>query len=393
MGKILILGAGYAGMLTATHLEKISEPFTLVNKNRYHYMTTLLHEAAGGRAQPMNYAIPISDVLKRDTSEFVVDEVTAIDREARVVYGQSGQWSYDYLVFTLGWIPEYFGIPGLKEHSLVIMSLASAANIRHHIEQEFAAYVADHDERHLRIVVGGAGLTGIELVGELTDWLPKLCLQHGVDKSLVDLQNIEAMPTVLPTVAPDLREIAVRTLTEKGARLRINTKIAKVDAGVVYLDGGEQVEAGTIIWTGGVRANPLLEKAGFTTDRRGRARVNTYLQSVDDSHVFIGGDSAWFEAEEGKPLPPTAQVATQMGPVLAANVSSAVYGQQLKPFHASLKGTLASLGHEVGVGDLNGLHVTGVVAGLAKEATKVKYLWELGGVRMAANKSGKMVHL
>jgi NADH:ubiquinone reductase (H+-translocating) len=392
MADILVLGAGYAGMMTAAGLDKISEPFTLVNKNPYHYFTTLLHEAAGGRGTPMNYTVPIREIVKKSTSNVVQDEIVGIDREHKVVKGKHGEYPYDWLVVTLGWVPEYFGIPGLKEHSLVLTNIDTAIVIRKHIEQEFQAYLQDRNLDHLRIVIGGGGLTGIELTGELVDWLPELCLQQGINYADVDLQNIEAMPSILPQVSESLREVAARTLTEKGANLRTNTKILSVEDGEVHLGGDEVVKAGTIVWTGGVRANPILADAGFTVDRRGRAQVNTYLQSVDDKHVFIGGDSAWFETEDGKPLPPTAQVATQMGKVLADNVSSAAHGQSMKSFHASLKGTLASLGREVGVGNIGKFPVRGVIAGLAKEATKVKYLWDLGGIRLTVEKTAELVH-
>lgn len=392
MANILVLGAGYAGMMTAAGLDKISEPFTLVNKNPYHYFTTLLHEAAGGRGTPMNYTVPIREIVRKSSSNVILDEIVGIDREQKVAKGKQGEYAYDWLVVTLGWVPEYFGIPGLKEHSLVLTNIDTAIVIRKHIEQEFQAYLQDGNLDHLRIVIGGGGLTGIELIGELVDWLPELCLQHGINYSDVDLQNIEAMPSILPQVSESLREVAARTLSEKGAKLRTNTKLVSVEEGAVHLGDDEVVKAGTIVWTGGVRANPILTDAGFTVDRRGRAKVNTYLQSVDDNHVFIGGDSAWFETEDGKPLPPTAQVATQMGKVLADNVSSAVHGQSMKSFHASLKGTLASLGREVGVGNIGKFPVRGVIAGLAKEATKVKYLWDLGGIRLTVDKTAELVH-
>jgi NADH dehydrogenase len=392
MDKILVLGAGYAGMMTATRLEKLSEPFTLINKNPYHYFTTLLHEAAGGRGEPMNYTVPIREVLRKPSSKVTEDEVVAIDRERKVVRGKNGTYEYDWLVIALGWVPEYFGIPGMAENSLVLTNIETATKIRQHIEDQFRAYKEDGDERHLRIVIGGGGLTGIELLGELVDWVPELCVKYGIDRSKVDLQNIEAMSTILPTVSKPLQEVAAKTLTERGAKLRTNTKLVKVEPGVVHLEGGETVEAGTIVWTGGVRANPILQEAGFTVDRRGRAKVNEYLQSVDDPHIFIGGDSAWAE-ENGKPLPPTAQIAAQMGRVIADNLTSAMHGQAMRPFKANLKGTLASLGREVGVGDVFNVKVKGAVASMAKEATKIKYLYELGGVRLAVDKSREVIHL
>lgn len=392
MAKILILGAGYAGMTAAAALDRNSEPFTIINNNPYHYLTTLLHEAAGGRRPPMDYTVPITDVLRKSTSTFVQDEVVSIDREKQVVHCKDADHSYDYLIATIGWIPEYFGIPGMKEHSLVIRNIDTCMHIRDHIEGEFQKYLSDNDARHLRIVVGGAGLTGIELLGELLEWIPKLCLQYGINQSEVDVQNIEAMPTILPMVSEDLREIAFNRLTEKGARLRTNTKLMQVEDGVVHLEGDDKVEAGTIIWTGGVRANPILTDAGFTVDRRGRAKVNEFLQSVDDKRIFIGGDCAWAE-EDGKPLPPTAQAATQMGPVLANNVTSFMNGQPMKALRFHNLGTLASLGSEVGVGVMMNVPVKGVVGGLAKEGSKLKYLYQLGGLRLAIDKMSDVVDI
>lgn len=392
MDNILILGAGYAGMMTAKHLDKISEPFALITRNSYHYFTTLLHEAAGGRSAPEEYAVPIGDLLHHSTSAWVVDEVVSIDRDNRVVHLQGGQRRYEWLVIGLGWVPDYFGIPGLAEHSLTLTSLDSAVRIRQNIQHEFEAYTQDGETHHLRIAIGGGGLTGIELMGEILDWIPELCLRLEIDKSLVDIQNIEAMPSILPMVSPALREAARTLLEGKGGTLRTNTKVVSVQAGLMNVADHPPIVAGTIIWTGGVRANPLLADCGLTVDRKGRAKVNPYLQSVDDDHIFVGGDSAWFEVN-GKPLPPTGQVATQMGPILANNVSSIAHGQAMKPFHAHLQGTLASLGREVGVGDVGGVPVRGLAAGILKEATKVKYLWQLGGLRLAASKGAEVVHL
>lgn len=395
MAKIVILGGGYAGMMAATHLEQLGESFTLVNAHEYHYLTTLLHEAAGGRSDVHNYCIPIRDILTKRTSELVVDKVKTINRENRTVTLENGELSYDYLVYAIGWVPEFFGIPGLAEYSLGIRDLESAKEIRQHIEERFKKYKETQDSRDLRIVVGGAGLTGIELLGELMEFLPQLCQQLDIDFSLVDVQCIEAMPSILPQVAPPLRDVAAKTLTDKGAKLRIGIKILKVEPNKVILEGADPVEASTIIWTGGVRANPLLQELGFTCDRRGRAKVTPYLQSVDDERIFIGGDSAWCDDEQGRPLPPTAQVATQMGTTIAKNLHALVHGhkEDMKSFRPSLKGTLASLGREVGVGDMGGIPVRGMVASLAKEATKVKYLWELGGMRLTAEKTQQVVQL
>lgn len=393
MSKIVIVGAGYAGMMAAAHLDKEGIPFTIVNNKDYHHLTILLHEAAGGRGPGQNYAIPIKDVLRNETSELVVSDVTALDRTKKVVKTSAGEISYDYLIYGLGWISEYFGIKGLQEHSMSITNLDSAVEIHEHIEQEFQAFKQDGDERHLRIALGGAGLTGIELMGELLEYLPKLCQKLDIPFAKVDVQCIEAMPSILPMVAEHLRPFVVETLTKKGGKLRTGMKITEVTAGVVHLDGGEMVEAGTIVWTGGVRANPLLTDAGFTVDRRGRAKVNEFMQSVDDETIFVAGDSAWADNAEGRPYPPTAQNAEQMGALAAKNLILRERRRPMESFHPRDWGTLCSLGSELGVGSFMGVPIKGAMAALAKEGSKAKYLWELGGVRLAGHRGKNVVQI
>lgn len=393
MSKIVIAGAGYAGMMAAAQLDKAGIPFTIVNNHDYHHLTILLHEAAGGRGSGDNYKVPIKEVLKSDTSELVVDDIVGLDREKQVVKGANGEYSYDYLIFSIGWVSAYFGIKGLQENSMSITNLDTAVEIFEHIASEFRTYKQDGDIRHLRIALGGAGLTGIELMGELLNSLPPLCKELDIPFDQVDVQCIEAMPTILPQVSEGLRPYVSDTLSKKGGKLRINTKIMEVTPGVVHLDGGEVFEAGTIVWTGGVRANPLLADAGFTADRRGRAKVNNFLQSVDDTRVFVAGDTAWAEDENGRPYPPTAQNAEQMGTLAAKNVISLLNDQKLTAFHPHNLGVLCSLGAEVGVGEFFGVPIKGAMAALAKEGSKAKYLWELGGLQLAGDRGKNVVKI
>lgn len=386
MAQVVIVGAGYGGVMAARRLERVNQPFTLVNKHSYHQLITWLHEAAGGRHDIDDYKIELREILRKPTSHLVKDEVTGIDRDAKKVVGKEGVYPYDYVVLALGSAPEYFGIEGLADHSLLLRSVDTARAMKQHILQQFSSYTVDHKEERLCIVVGGAGLTGIELIGELTDWLPKLCAAYKIDKEHLRIMNLEAASTILPVLPGHLQEIARKVLEQKGAQLRTGAKIIRVEKGKVVLESGEEIFSKTIIWTGGVRAHPALAKAGFTCDARGRAQVNDYLQSVDDDHVYIIGDCASFLSGT-RPLPPTAQLATQMGFTAAFNVLAQVAGEKLCVYVPKIRGTLASLGREVGVGSVGRMQTSGTVAGVAKELTKVKYLYQLGGMRMVSRKS------
>jgi NADH dehydrogenase len=389
MANLLILGAGYGGVSAAKTFEKAGQPFSLINKHEYHYFTTLLHEPAGGRNKFEEYSVPLRDILRQPSSEIVKATVTELKPQERKVVTDRGELEYDYLVIALGNAPEYFGIEGMQENALVLRSLDTARRLREHIEQTFASWRDDPDDAKLRILVGGAGLTGIELCGELGDWMPELAAQYGLPLEKIEVINLEAAPTILPMLDEELRAEAQRVLESKGVQLRTGTAIVKVNPNQVELKTGETLDAGTIIWTGGVRANPLIKQASFEVDPKGRAKVNEFCQSVDYANVFVIGDSAWFTGEDGKPLPPTGQAAEQMGEAVARNVTALLNDVPMQPFRFHNLGTLASLGAEVGVGSVKGLRTKGVSAALMKEGSKVKYLLHLGGLRMLSQKRGQ----
>ncbi|BCJ88592.1 NAD(P)/FAD-dependent oxidoreductase [Effusibacillus dendaii] len=387
MAKVLLLGAGYGGMAAAVNMQKRRIPFTIINKHSYHYFTTLLHEPAGGRNDFDPYYVELSDILNSKEVTIVKDLVKEIRPKEKKVITEKGEYEFDYLIFALGNAPEFFGIPGLAEHSLLLRSLNTAKEIRSHIEEMFAEYAADKDPARLRIVVGGAGLTGVELCGELAEYLPHLASKFHIPDSKIELINLEAAPTILPMLDKGLQEEALHQLSKHGVQVRTNEKIVRVDQDLVELATGEQIHAKTIIWTGGVRANPLLQEAGFDCDPRGRAKVNEYLQSVNYSNIFVLGDSACFVGEDGRPLPPTAQLAQQMGQHVVDNIVAITNGQPLKPFSFHYMGTLASLGSDIGVGNVKGMRIKRSVAALMKEASKAKWLLTIGGIGLLAKKN------
>ncbi|GAX90675.1 NAD(P)/FAD-dependent oxidoreductase [Effusibacillus lacus] len=387
MAKVLILGAGYGGMAAAVKMQKARIPFTIINKHSYHYFTTLLHEPAGGRNDFDPYYVEISEVLNSPEATIVKDTIKSLNPSEKKVIGEGGEYSYDYLIFALGNAPEFFGIPGLAEHSLLLRSLETAKEVRSHIDEMFALYAADKDPARLRIVVGGAGLTGVELCGELSEYLPHLAHKYKIPEDKIELINLEAAPTILPMLDERLRETALDVLTRKGVQVRTNEKIVRVGENEVELATGEKIEANTIIWTGGVRANPLLAEAGFDCDPRGRAKVNEFLQSVNYEDIFVIGDSACFIGEDGRPLPPTAQLAGQMGEHVVENLKALMNGQPMKKFSFNYMGTLASIGSEVSVGNVKGFKTKGVTATVLKEASKAKWLMTLGGLSLVARKN------
>ncbi|NRF93482.1 NAD(P)/FAD-dependent oxidoreductase [Paenibacillus frigoriresistens] len=383
--KVVILGAGYGGLVTAIRLQKQMKAsemdVTLVNKHDYHYITTHLHMPAAGTDHHENARVTIADLIDERKIHFVKSTVSQIlPDEKKVVLGDR-DLSYDYLVIGLGSETETFGIPGMTEYAMSIKSINSVRFIRQHIEYMFAkSKMEPKRKEYLTFVVGGAGFTGTEFVGELADRIPVLSRTYDVDPSTVQIINIEASPSALPPGLPeDLVEYGMEVMRRKGVQYKLSTPIKECTPDGVILGNGEFIRAGTVVWSGGIRGNSLLQQAGFDV-QRGRVKVDECLRSYQYPDVFITGDCSIVMSPEGTPYPANAQIAVQQGYNVARNLLCAVRGRDLKPFAYDFKGTVASLGRGEAVGLLKVKKVKGKFAALLKKVIDARYLYLIGGI-------------
>lgn len=387
--KIVILGAGYGGMMTAVRLQKQignnEADITLVNKHNYHYQTTWLHEPAAGTLHHDRTRILIEDVINEHKVNFVQDTVVEIKHEDQKVILENDEITYDYLVIALGFEAETFGIKGLKENAFSIQNVDSVRKIREHIEYEFASYNNDDTKRNerLTIVVGGAGFTGIEFVGELANRVPELCAEFDIDREQVRVINVEAVPTILPGFDEELVAYAKDYLERKGIEFKLGTMIKEcTEEGVVLSkdDEIEEIKANTVVWTGGVRGNAIVENSGFET-MRGRVKVQKDLRAPGFDNVFVVGDCALLINEENdRPYPPTAQIAIQQAYTCANNLLTLVRGgEDLQSFTPDIKGTVASLGEGEAIGTVYNRKLYGRTASAMKKIIDNRYLFLLGG--------------
>ncbi len=392
--KVLVLGAGYAGLQTVAKLQKqLSEQdaqITLINKNDYHYESTWLHEASAGTISYEDALYPIQSVLKKHV-DFVCAEVTKIDRNAKKVETTHGIFEYDILVVALGFESETFGISGMKEHAFQIENVHTSRQISRHIEDQFANYAASKtkDDKDLAILVGGAGFTGIEFLGELTDRIPELANKYGVDSSKVKMTCVEAAPKMLPMFSDDLVSYAVSYLEERGVEFKVGTPIvAANEKGFVVKvnDEEQQLEANTVVWAAGVRGSHLMEKS-FEGVKRGRIVTKQDLTIEGYDAIFVIGDvSAFIPEGEERPLPTTAQLAMQQGEKTATNVAKILKGESTEPFVYHDRGTVCSLGHRDGVGVVFGREITGKKAAFLKRVIDTRAIFKLGGIGLAYKK-------
>ncbi|OZU88564.1 FAD-dependent oxidoreductase [Virgibacillus indicus] len=394
--NIVILGAGYGGMMTTVKLQKSlganEANITLVNLNDYHYQSTWLHENAAGTLHHERTRISIKEVIKMSRVNFVQDKVVSIKQEEKKVKLENGEIEYDILVIGLGFESATFGIPGLDEHAFTIGNINNARLIKEHIEYNFALYHTENVKKQsrLNIVVGGGGFTGIEFLGELANRIPELCEEYDIEKNLVRIINVEGSPTVLPGFDPDLVEYAMNSLESRGVEFVTGAmlKECKPD-GIVYEKDEKLVEipAMTTVWAAGVKANGIVEKSGLKTNR-GKVEVRTDMRTPEYDDIFVVGDCALItNPENGRPYPPTAQIAIQQADVVAHNIKSLVSGGEMEGFKPNILGTVASLGHNDAIGVvLNGQKLFGWKATIMKKIIDNRYLLKLGGIGLLMKK-------
>jgi len=392
---ILVLGAGYGGLTTVVNLQKIvsadEAEIILINKNDYHYETTWLHEVSAGTISPDKARYPISSVINNNV-RFVQATVDNLDVNTKKVETTAGEFTYDYLVIGLGFEGETFGIPGLKEYALSLGNLNAARQIREHIEYQFASWSLDEekDDSKLTIIVGGAGFTGIELLGELGNRIPELCKEFDIPQEKVRVLCVEAAPMILPGFDPKLVEYAKTQLSKKGIEFSIGTPVVEGTPEGVKIKKGEDefefIKAGTVIWAAGVRGNQLIETSGIENNRA-RIAVRKDMRAPGFDDVFVVGDCAFLLNEEaGRPYPPTAQIAMQQAVCIAKNLKHLMKDEDTETFVYDDKGAVCSLGHEDAIGSALGRQFTGKTASALKKVVDDRALFLVGGVGLTLKK-------
>lgn len=388
MKEIVVLGAGYAGLKTVRNLQKQEGDFhiTLVDRNDFHYEAAELHEIAAGSQPRTKITFPLEEVLKEKTT-FIQDEVVNIDTNAQEVTLREHQpLHYDYLVIALGFVSETFGIPGAAEHALQMVTIPTAERIHEHIVETMKHYRSSKDPNDLRLVVCGAGFTGIELAGALTDERKRYAELAGVAPEQIEIICVEASTRILPMFDDEMLKYALQLIEKLDIKLMTGCKIKGINPGqVVYTAGDDEqpqlLNASTIIWTTGVSGSPIMSESGFAA-RRGRVIVNDDLTDQEHKNVYIIGDvSAFMDKQSQRPYPTTAQIASRMGTHVAKNLLHQIRGEETEPFSFVSQGTVASVGNTHAFGVVGKTKVKGYPASAIKKMIRNKSLTDLGGLK------------
>jgi NADH dehydrogenase len=364
---VVIVGGGFAGLSAARALRTAPVDVTIVDRRNHHLFQPLLYQVATAALNPGDIAYPIRAVLRRQrNARTILARVDGIDLAARTVRLHDGTLRFDYLVLATGATHSYFGQDAWEAWAPGLKTIEDALEIRRRVLSAFEAAERQTDAAQraatLTFVVVGAGPTGVELAGALSE-IGRLTVAkdfRAFDPRTLRVVLVEAADRVLPPYTPRLSASAQQQLEHLGVEVRVGTKVTRIEAAGVWL-GDEHLPARTVLWAAGVAASPLGKALGVATDRAGRVLVEPDLGVPGHPNVFVAGDLMHLE-QDGKPLPGVAPVAIQSGRHAARCVRALVGGSPTKPFRYFDKGSLATIGRAKGVGQIGRLELTGFVA-------------------------------
>ncbi|GAA4485782.1 NAD(P)/FAD-dependent oxidoreductase [Actinoallomurus oryzae] len=383
---VLIVGGGYVGMYTALRLRKKMRrqlksgelKITMVAPQSYMTYQPFLPEAAAGNLEPRHVVVSLRRVLpgvtilngrvtqidhagRRATVE-VVERADAEPYEIRTI-------DYDTLVFCPGSISRTLPIPGLAECGIGFKTVAEAIYLRNHVlrQLDIAASSTHPESRRqaLTFVFVGGGYAGVEALAELEDMARDACQYYSdLDADSMRWVLVEASDKILPEVGEDMGKWTVEALRRRGIEVRLQTLLKSAENREIVLSDGERFGAGTLVWTAGVKPNPLVKKTDLPLDDKDRVKATAELTVDGVEGAFTAGDIAAVPdlTKPGQFCAPNAQHAVRQAKVLGENVANALRGRELKAYKHAYAGSVASLGLHKGVAQIYGLKLRGLLA-------------------------------
>jgi NADH:ubiquinone reductase (H+-translocating) len=379
--RVVILGAGFAGLSAAKALAKTPVDVTVIDRRNYHLFQPLLYQVATAGLSPAEIATPIRSILRdQRNTRVLLGRVGAIDKELRTVEVEGRSVPYDTLIVATGARHAYFGRDEWEEVAPGLKKIDDATKLRHRILLAFedAETTDDAAERRrlLTFVIIGGGPTGVELAGAIAE-LAKVALARDfrhIDPRSSRIVLLEGGPRVLATFPDGLSAFAKRALEKLGVEVGLGHPASACDAGGVVVNG-ERIEARTVIWAAGVAASPAAKWLGAEKDRAGRVIVGRDLTLPGHPEIFVLGDTAAAPGLDGKPLPGVAPVAKQQGAYVARVIAARTAGRTEPPlFRYRNYGNLATIGRKVAVADFGRIRLSGRLAWLLWGGVHVLFL-------------------
>ncbi len=334
--NVVVLGAGYAGAGAIDALQSALDSdtrLTWIADVDYHLVLHEVHRAIRDPAVRSDITIPVEEIAAPSTT-FIQAEVTGLDTENQVVeLAAEDDVDYDYVLVALGTQTAYYGIPGLDEHSLTLKSLDDALEI-HEAVKTAAADATRSDPA--QVVIGGAGLSGIQTAGEVAEFRDN-------HRAPIEIHLVEALDEIFPGNDPSIQQALRSKLEDRGVTIHTDDPITEATDAEIHFDEGEPLAHDVLVWTGGITGRDALETADLEKQHN-RVETEATFQTTDE-RVFAIGDSAIIDQGD-QPAPPTAQAAWQAAELVGTNIARAIDGRPLRTWEFDDKGTVVSVGEE-----------------------------------------------
>ena len=375
--RILVVGGGYVGLYTSMRLLKKLRAgearVTVVDPRSYMTYQPFLPEAAAGAVSPRHVVVPLRRVLRG--AEVVTARVTSIDHVNKTatvqpLEGEPFVMEYDQLVMAVGSVSRTLPIPGLAEWATGFKTVEEAIQLRNRVLECLDIAESTHDqavrERNLNFVVVGGGFAGTEALAELADmaiYARRYYPSIGADD--MHFYLVEAADRILPEVGPEMGEWTVELLRKRGIDVRLNTRLESCVGGHIVLSDGTEFPTETLVWTAGVKANPMLAASGLPLDDRGRLKMTAALKVEGLQDAWGAGDGTAvpdLTSDDGAMCAPNAQHAVRQSKVLADNIVAHLRGFPPKYYKHKYVGSVAGLGLYKGVANVYGVKVKGLPA-------------------------------
>ena len=317
MARIVIIGGGFGGLMTAKALKGNNDEITLIDKTNYHLFQPLLYQVATAALSPGDIALPIRAVFRKYKNvRVILDEAISVNRAERKVILKDREVEFDYLVIATGSRHSYFGKDKWEKDAPGLKTLGDALLIRERIlaslEKAEKETEPEKRKKYLTYVIVGGGPTGVEMAGAIAEIAKKSLMRdfRNINSSDTKIYLLEAMPHLLGNYPEKLSNKAQEDLTSMGVELKLNTRVTDVNQEGVKIDKGF-IEAANVIWAAGNSVSPMLKSLNTNLDRAGRVKVMKDMSIEKDTNIFVIGDAALSSNEKGKPLPGVAPVAIQ----------------------------------------------------------------------------------